>query len=278
MRIGLISDTHCPQRCLFYPAAIGRALQGVDLILHAGDVGRLWVLDALGSIAPVIAVHGNDDTQEAQLHLPYEQIVNLRGIRILLAHSHEREEKLDRIDRATDAWEPKLARRLERARPAGAAIMVHGHTHIPMHWSEEGVSLINPGAIASCGAKSRQKVQSVAILEIDALGDCTVRHVDLADPDARFVPEIDLASGFEQALSRFSECITDAVLEERLTRDWLLALEDFEAFRECFLGLSRECWAGARALVTADALREAVQRDAAVCPTDRERLDGLLAT
>jgi putative phosphoesterase len=54
--IGVISDTHG----LLRPEAVA-ALQGVDLILHAGDVGSAEVLETLKDIAPVVAVRGNND-------------------------------------------------------------------------------------------------------------------------------------------------------------------------------------------------------------------------
>ena len=69
--LGLISDTHMPKRWPAMPAAVFEALRSVDLVLHAGDVGKLWVLDELSVIAPVVAVHGNDETDEAQRELPY---------------------------------------------------------------------------------------------------------------------------------------------------------------------------------------------------------------
>src|SRR5687768_11958359 len=73
-RFGLISDTHMPERCPVLPTALNDVFRGVDLILHAGDLGELSVLDRLGAIAPVVAVHGNDDTAEAQRELPYQQV------------------------------------------------------------------------------------------------------------------------------------------------------------------------------------------------------------
>jgi len=68
--LGLISDTHLPDRLRALPPEVFDALDGVDLILHAGDVGTLAVLDQLSTIAPVVAVHGNDDSAEAIRELP----------------------------------------------------------------------------------------------------------------------------------------------------------------------------------------------------------------
>src|SRR4029450_3188364 len=86
--VGLISDTHLPQRCLALPEAIFTVFRGFDVILHAGDVGELRVLNELSRCAPVVAVHGNDETAEAQRELPYQQVVAVAGQRILLWHSH----------------------------------------------------------------------------------------------------------------------------------------------------------------------------------------------
>src|SRR5438477_1199118 len=82
--LGLVSDTHMPERCRALPPALFEVLLGVDLLLHAGDVGELAVLDRLSATAPVIAVHGNDDTEEAQRELPYQLI---RWVRHLLPAS-----------------------------------------------------------------------------------------------------------------------------------------------------------------------------------------------
>ena len=62
MRIGVVADTHIPDRTRELPAEIFDHLHGVDMILHAGDVSRQIVLDRLATIAPVIAVQGNRDT------------------------------------------------------------------------------------------------------------------------------------------------------------------------------------------------------------------------
>jgi predicted phosphodiesterase len=108
--IGLIADTHIPERWEQLPAAVFELFAEVDFILYAGDVGKLWVLDHLGAIAPVIAVHGNDETDEATAALPYQQVLSVKGRRILLTHAHypNRDEEME--SRKEDRWVPKLAR------------------------------------------------------------------------------------------------------------------------------------------------------------------------
>lgn len=203
-RIALISDTHMPQRCAALPAAVFDALQGVDLLLHAGDVGELWVLDRLSAIAPVIAVHGNDETAEAERELPYQQLVVAGGARMLLTHGHYPDRAAEMASREDDAWEPKLARRAAMGRRAGARVVVFGHTHVPMAVEYDDVLLVNPGALAAPNPALRQRMQSVAILSIRDDGAPFVTHVDLAHPDEAFAPCIDWQAGFRTAHARFT--------------------------------------------------------------------------
>src|SRR5262245_761377 len=98
-----------PGRLARLPGAIVRALRGVDLLLHAGDVGELRVLDELSAVAPLVAVHGNDDTPESRRELPFQQLL-LRGRRILLSHGHQPDRAAELAFRVGDEMEPKLAR------------------------------------------------------------------------------------------------------------------------------------------------------------------------
>ncbi len=200
-RIGLISDTHMPARCAALPPVLFEVLRGVDLLLHAGDVGELWVLDALSAVAPVIAVHGNDETTDAQRELPYQQVIAVGRQRILLTHAHYPDRAEEMESRKDDAWAPKLARRAAMGQQAGARIVVFGHTHIPMAVEYDGVLLINPGALACPNLESRQRVQSVAILTVRDDGAPFVTHIDLARPDQPFVPRIDWEAGSRAPIS-----------------------------------------------------------------------------
>ena len=276
MRIGLISDTHCPQRCPHYPSTLGQVFRHVDLILHAGDVGKLWVLEALSNIAPVVAVHGNDDTDEAQRQLPFAQIVSVKGERLLLSHGHEASRELELQARADDAWASALARRIKRAKEADASIFIHGHSHVPMSRTEAGVTVINPGAISSCNPLSRQVIQTVATLDFTDSGSASVKHIDLSNPDAEFEPNIDLASGFTASLKRFSHAIVEPAIEERMTPDWLRGLEDREAFKTCFLRLSHQCWRGERSQIAVADVIDAVINDPSVTDKDKGKCEALL--
>jgi putative phosphoesterase len=143
MRIGVISDTHGLLR-----AEALAALQGVDHILHAGDVGDIEILDTLKKIAPVTAIRGNVDTHGACAELPATEMVELGGKNFYLVHSvHD----LDVVPEA-----------------AGIACVVSGHSHKPeIFYSEKqerrGVLYLNPG---SAGPRRFSLPVSVAIVEI----------------------------------------------------------------------------------------------------------------
>lgn len=79
MRIGVISDTHVPVRARALPGEVFEIFAGVDLILHAGDLITLNVLDELGSIAQVLAVHGNVDRVEVLARLPATRRLEVWG-------------------------------------------------------------------------------------------------------------------------------------------------------------------------------------------------------
>ncbi|MDB5059859.1 MAG: YfcE family phosphodiesterase, partial [Chloroflexi bacterium] len=87
-RIGVLADTHLRSRKPSIPAAVLRGLQGVDLILHAGDICCASVLKLLGDIAPVVAVHGNVDPPDLQSALPADRVVNCDNVCIGLTHGH----------------------------------------------------------------------------------------------------------------------------------------------------------------------------------------------
>jgi len=198
-RIGIISDTHIPQRWPALHDSLPHIFKDVDLILHAGDVGKLWVLDEIGQIAPVIAVHGNDETDEATAALPYLQTVVIGGRRIVITHSHYPDRAEEMESRKIDDWHPKLKRLAKMALDHDARLLVYGHTHIPMCIEYDGVLIFNPCWISSGGFFLRQTMQSVATLELNGRGTPQITHHDLNRNGQPFSPSVDVDAGFKAA-------------------------------------------------------------------------------
>jgi hypothetical protein len=152
--IGLISDTHGLLR-----ADVHQALAGVELILHAGDVGGDEILDELALIAPVLAVFGNTDSPgDPRLRQFIERTVG--GVTIHVSHGHE-------------LGSPTPAKLLERY---PAQVIVYGHTHKQLVTRADGRLVVNPGA---AGARRFKLEPSVARLTI-ANGVAAVELVPLA--------------------------------------------------------------------------------------------------
>jgi uncharacterized protein len=148
-RVGVVSDTHCPEFLQQLPGRIAELLDGVDLILHAGDVSSLDTLSELARIAPVEAVRGDHDQE---IDLPLRRVVEVAGRRIGLLHgnrSHLIEEPATFAGTVSlGYWWPKagLYRYLEQAFP-GVDAVVYGHTHHADARRQQGTLLFNPGAV-----------------------------------------------------------------------------------------------------------------------------------
>lgn len=129
MKLCVISDSHlCRERL---QQAV-RAEEDCDAFIHLGDLAVDAEYLKRLTDRPVYAVRGNCDLGSA---LSAEQTLDLEGIRLLLCHGHERRVKTE------------LYPLLLRAREIGAQIALFGHTHIPLRVQEEGVLLLNPGAL-----------------------------------------------------------------------------------------------------------------------------------
>ena len=133
LTIGVTSDTHIPARAKSLPQAVITAFSSVDLILHAGDLTTLEVLDELSDLAPVQAVFGNMDDWEVRTRLEHRKVVEVEGRRIGLIHGSGSPTGLHL--RALDAF------RKDRVHA-----VVFGHSHRPYSQQIENVLLFNPGS------------------------------------------------------------------------------------------------------------------------------------
>ena len=125
MRIGVISDTHG-----LFDESITGIFDGVDAIIHAGDIGKLHVIERLEAIAPVFAVRGNNDPS---MTLPDQRLEELAGRRVLIRHIFGELHQLKTRDK-------KIVAEL---RPD---IIVFGHSHRPYQHVLDKTILFNPGS------------------------------------------------------------------------------------------------------------------------------------
>lgn len=272
--IGLISDTHMPEKCLDFPASVRDILSGVDLILHAGDVGELWVLDRLSELAPVVAVQGNDESAAARV-LPHRQVIARAGQRIMLCHAHfpdpAEEMAWRRRQRTRGDWVALCA---ALGHTAGAGIVVYGHTHVPMVYWHDGVLLINPGAIAPPASVSRQVIRSVALLYLDRRGSPFVAHVDVDNPTQPFEPDWwthhDWLDGARPIAHRFTESIVEPAFRADSVRVWDRLQGESQELREAYhaalLRQAHRSWSGESAYITRAELIQQL-RDSEDVPT-----------
>lgn len=139
MKIGLISDTHG----LLRPQALS-ALQGCDQIIHGGDIGKPEILEALGAIAPLTMVRGNNDTDDAWASdVPYESVLRVGGVAIYVTH---------------------ILADVPETLPADVRVVVTGHSHKPLQQMRHGVLFINPG---SAGPRRFKLPITVGMLHVE---------------------------------------------------------------------------------------------------------------
>lgn len=152
--IGLISDTHGLVR-----PAVHEALKGVELILHAGDVGGSEILDELKLIAPVRAVFGNTDPP-GMPELSTSIEMEIDRVRIHVSHGNE----------VGSPTPERLAARYDND------VVVYGHSHRQLVTQLDGQLFVNPGA---AGPRRFNLSASVGILRI-ADGKPEVTIIDIA--------------------------------------------------------------------------------------------------
>lgn len=156
MRIGLISDTHGRLRPEVFPH-----FEGVELILHAGDIGDSSILAELSVIAPVRAVLGNTDGFDLGASVPELQTMELEGHVVVVTHGHQ-------LGSPTP--------RLLRAAHPDADVIVFGHTHRSLIERQDGVLIVNPGA---AGPQRFNLKPTIGLLELTERGAATATIQEL---------------------------------------------------------------------------------------------------
>ncbi|PSQ95207.1 MAG: YfcE family phosphodiesterase [Bacteroidetes bacterium SW_9_63_38] len=161
-RIGILSDTHGS----FHPALIDD-LDGVDLILHAGDICDYGILDGLQTVAPVRAVWGNADNMGIRRRLEEHNRFEVDGLDVWMTHIAGRPGK----------WQRGMGERLADDPPD---IFVCGHSHILRVERVEdlgGMLYVNPGAAGKQGFHQEKTCLRLAI-EDGAATEMDVIHLD----------------------------------------------------------------------------------------------------
>ena len=162
MVVGIVSDTHG----YFHPV-LAEVFDGVDCILHAGDIGDLAVLDALEALAPTTAVWGNIDGSDIRRRVPEHQRLDLGSLDVWMTH----------IAGRPGRWQQGMGTKLRADTPD---VFVCGHSHILRIERVKalgGMLFINPGA---AGRQGLHQTKTCLRLRIDAgvATDVDVVHLD----------------------------------------------------------------------------------------------------
>jgi putative phosphoesterase len=130
--VGVISDTHVPKRARCIPKRVFEIFEGVNYIIHAGDLVELAVIDALEQIAPVLAVRGNSDGFDVANALPKLNTLKVFDWKIGVMHDQNILEELDSMGEIVNS--------------KGFDVYVYGHTHFAdIKWKGKAL-YINPGS------------------------------------------------------------------------------------------------------------------------------------
>ena len=146
MLVGVVSDTHG-----YLNPRVPELLQGVDHILHAGDIGDGGIIESLTEIAPVTVVRGNNDRTGPESQYPEAVSLQLEGFGFYLTHIVKPPKKPD--DPAITAYKKQAV-----------DIVVYGHSHIAFQQEIDSILFFNPGA---AGKRRFKVVPSIGFLELE---------------------------------------------------------------------------------------------------------------
>ena len=158
MRIGLISDSHISRSGELWPQVFD-VLQGVDAILHAGDLWSPVLLDELAEIAPVWAARGNGDMHVTDARVQDTWMLDFERVSVAMIHDFPSPQR---------ASAEILARRTEQRFPGATPdVVIYGHTHIDEADSVDGILYVNPGS-PTLPYNKALRLGTIGFLHIDA--------------------------------------------------------------------------------------------------------------
>ncbi len=169
MKIGVLSDTHIPDRCRSLPPRVVEIFSSVEIVLHAGDITNMDLLQQLQQqVSLTFAVYGERDPASVRTYLQETHMLEFGGVRIGLIHGNRgfRSELGNRVRSLLGAqpYTPAFFDYL-LGRFTNVDAIVFGHTHLPYARIHRGVFLFNPGSLVP-----RLGEPSVGLLEIDTRG------------------------------------------------------------------------------------------------------------
>ena len=172
MKVGVISDTHNPSVGAQPPPEVATAFQGVDLILHAGDIYVPSCLDWLEAIAPVYAVEmwADDHFKDDGRVVNKTRVLHLEGHTIGLTHDLLVPGMAQEITEYTPLSkhfppDADLSTALETVFDAAVDIVIFGHTHYAIVEEYQGILMVNPGSPSL--PKQLRRLGQVAIMELE---------------------------------------------------------------------------------------------------------------
>ncbi len=177
-RLGILSDTHMPGSLREMWRQVGAAFEGVDLILHSGDICHPLVLDQLERWAPVLAARGNNDLfPSGDERVNDVQWLEVHGFRIAVVHDMEPEDQ------------PIAELRRRYLKGAEADVLITGHTHFERLDWRDGVLQINSGSAVHPHQWST-RLGTVAVVDL-APGSLVARIVRLGETEGLRNPGVE---------------------------------------------------------------------------------------
>lgn len=150
LRMGVLSDTHIPVRARSLPGEIFTLFEGLDLIVHCGDINTMDLITELETLGPVRAVYGNTDPYDVAIRLPPKQIFTFGGVRVGICHGH-----------GMGTPRQNAKRHLSRA---ACDLVIYGHSHCPEYLEENETVFFNPGSVSHPRCTDNG---TVGIIEVD---------------------------------------------------------------------------------------------------------------